>query len=690
VLRRFLLIFVPSALVLAIAALYFNSQETEKQRLIIENTELMLLHQEGSRIRTAFNHIVFELISLAENHALREFLESGESSHLGDMASDWLSLNSKRGFYDQIRYIDETGMEVVRINNNNGSPVVVPDKMLQDKSRRYYFADTFRLGRNEIFVSPFDLNIEQGQIETPLKPMIRFGTPVFDSTGSKRGVIVLNYLGKQILDNLRKKSISQGSTMLLNTEGHFLLAPDTSKEWGFMYNKDLTFQKENPEAWERISGSEDGQFYQDGKLLTFLTINPMKETWLTSTGSPEPYEASRSQLNGKDYIWKAVSIIPESHISAKAGAGDSEDLYIYFLFLSFLAAVTWPLARAMQRRELNDQQILTAKEEWETTFDAILDPVMLLDTDYRIVRANRATAEKLGLRPEELAGLTCYKHVHGTEKPHESCPHRKLIEDGQPHEEEVHEERLGGYFMVSVAPIYDSKGNVKGSVHYARDITKRKQAEEAMKGLLGQKETLIQEIHHRVKNNLAVISSLLSLQSRQAKDDTSREILNESMSRVRAMGLIHERLYTTDEHARIEFCGYLRSLATELVRGQTTGTMPSLEIEAPDELMLDVDTVIPCGLVINELLTNSLKHAFPGDRRGRILIMLKDEGEGRISITVSDNGTGLPPDFSIQTIDSMGMKIVSSLVTQLGGALEISDNTPGTSFHISFTEKAAR
>lgn len=142
-------------------------------------------------------------------------------------------------------------------------------------------------------------------------------------------------------------------------------------------------------------------------------------------------------------------------------------------------------------RKRAEEKILQAKEEWERTFDAVTDPIMLLDTEFRIQRLNMAMAKALGVTPEEAVGLTCYEHVHGTEGPISQCPHKQLLEDGKAHAAEVYEDRLGGYYLVSVSPFYDSEGRLIGSVHYARDITERKRAEEEL---------------HRVNRTLRTIS----------------------------------------------------------------------------------------------------------------------------------------------------------------------------------------
>lgn len=202
---------------------------------------------------------------------------------------------------------------------------------------------------------------------------------------------------------------------------------------------------------------------------------------------------------------------------------------------------------------------------------------------------------------------------------------------------------------------------------------------------LREKEVLLKEIHHRVKNNMQVISSLLSLQSRHIKDKEALELFNESRNRIYSMSLIHESLYQAKDLARIDFAGYVRRLTRDLFRSYSVGPNDiKLKMEIKD-VFLNVNTGIPCGLIINELVTNSLKHAFPDGKNGEIQVGLYKRKKGEFTLNVRDNGTGFPEDFNFRNTESLGMDIVISLVEQLDGTIEL-DKGEGTSFTIGFRE----
>ncbi|WP_321421976.1 sensor histidine kinase [uncultured Methanobacterium sp.] len=202
--------------------------------------------------------------------------------------------------------------------------------------------------------------------------------------------------------------------------------------------------------------------------------------------------------------------------------------------------------------------------------------------------------------------------------------------------------------------------------------------------LLKDKEMLMKEIHHRVKNNLMIISSLLNLQSRYIKDDATREIFKESQTRAQSMALIHERLYRSGDLKSIAFSEYIRSLTRDIFNTYNTSSgRIQLQMDVQN-IMVDVNSAVPLGLIINELVTNSLKYAFPNDQEGIIRIQFHKEGDDYL-LEVGDNGVGIPDDFDILKSDSLGMLLVNSLTSQIQGELELK-REKGTTFIIRFRE----
>ncbi|HEV8482529.1 MAG TPA: PAS domain S-box protein [Blastocatellia bacterium] len=234
-------------------------------------------------------------------------------------------------------------------------------------------------------------------------------------------------------------------------------------------------------------------------------------------------------------------------------------------------------------------------------------------------------------------------------------------------------------------PVVNAAGEVYRVAGIADDVTERKQALEQLTNSLQEKEVLLKEIHHRVKNNMQVITSLLSLQSRTIKDEQAFSVFQDSQNRVKSMALIHETLYQSKDLSRINFAEYLEKLVAHISRSYRLRPEAVKITSSVDHVSLPIDMAVPCGLIINELASNSLKYAFPADLRGAVNITFR-RAEAEYLLSVSDTGVGLPADFDPEKGKSLGMKLVRMLTGQLGGELKYS-NGVGTTFEIRFPEE---
>jgi PAS domain S-box-containing protein len=218
-----------------------------------------------------------------------------------------------------------------------------------------------------------------------------------------------------------------------------------------------------------------------------------------------------------------------------------------------------------------------------------------------------------------------------------------------------------------------------------RNITERKQAEEGVRASLREKEILLLELHHRVKNNMEVISGLLDLQARSSGNPELIEMLNKSQSRIRSMALVHEQLYASKDLARINMVVYVRALSQELLQAYNIAPGKiDMIVQTDGDVYVDINKAIPSGLILNELISNALKHAFPGDRPGELRIIIQETKNKEIEIVVRDNGLGLPDDVDIHQSRSMGLYLVNGLVKkQLEGQIEVRRDN-GTEFRIKF------
>ena len=216
----------------------------------------------------------------------------------------------------------------------------------------------------------------------------------------------------------------------------------------------------------------------------------------------------------------------------------------------------------------------------------------------------------------------------------------------------------------------------------AFDISEAKRAEEVIRASLREKEVLLKEIHHRVKNNLQITSSLLRLQASKITDPIVRQALGDTQDRIRSMALVHEMLYRSEDLARIDLGAYVRNLVLHLFRSYNPQARRVSPVVQVVEIPIGVDSAIPCGLIINELVANALKHAFPDERVGQIWIRV-DASPQRVELSVRDDGIGLDRDISLDTAQSLGLQLVSTLTDQIGGNITVRHNQ-GTEFLINF------
>lgn len=292
----------------------------------------------------------------------------------------------------------------------------------------------------------------------------------------------------------------------------------------------------------------------------------------------------------------------------------------------------------------------------------------------------------LGYIPEEMLGLNYRAYMSKETSGLMKGIFSKLYQEGKGVSrvdwEMVRRDSARKYMEASVGLMFDNNGKPAGFKGVCRDITERKFAEEEIKKSLREKEILLREVHHRVKNNMQIISSLINLQASRVKDPRINEMFKESRDRIRAMALIHEKLYQSKNLAEINFARYVESLALHLYHIYRVDTNKVRMQQKVEDVFLDINTAIPCGLIINELMSNALKHAFPNNKQGKILLKLH-KNKTKHHLVVKDTGVGFPKNFDFRNPESLGMQLINDLVDQIGGTIEL-ESRGGTTFKVSF------
>ncbi len=334
-------------------------------------------------------------------------------------------------------------------------------------------------------------------------------------------------------------------------------------------------------------------------------------------------------------------------------------------------------------------------EEWSKRFFDLVesseDAIIGFSLGGTIESWNAAAAKLFGLSAAAAIGMPSTILVSEKQAPQMIETIRKVAAGQRvAHYELVHRRQDGTEFdaWVTTSAIIDPEGHVVGISEVLRDLTPMKRVETQLRTSLREKDALLREVHHRVKNNLQVVSSLLRLQVAAQPSETARKSLLDSQSRIQSMALVHELLYQSKDFAHLAIGRYIESIGSWLVKTYS-GEKGNIEFTSSTaNVCLDIDRAIPCGLIVNELITNALTHAFPDERPGHIRVTIVEHDQ-TLTMTVSDDGIGLPQDFEIDGTKSFGLAITRTLTAQLGGTLDIDSNKSGTAVRVTFPTSVA-
>jgi PAS domain S-box-containing protein len=392
----------------------------------------------------------------------------------------FLTFAREKKVYDQIRFIGVDGRETVRINLGDGEPVLVPAARLQDKSGRYYVRQALQMDSGHVYVSPLDLNVEDGQVQLPLKPVLRFATPVIDHTGQRQGLVVLNYLGDRLLERFRQAAANIADhVQLLNAEGYWLSSPRPNENWGFMFGSEQTFGRRFPSAWRRIQSEEQGQFTTATGLFTFATVRPALESAMALAPGRVVVEQGEA--------WKVVAHTWLDTVSLGLGAFIQRHAGLYLGIFGLLALLAYLLASANHHRRTAEAQH-AHEQRFRRTLEDIGLVALMVDVHGRLTFCNHFLLELTGWQRDEVIGERwTERFVPRDQWAGIDGIFRKLAEQGQfpPHFEGEICTRDGKRRLIAWnnSLTTDAAGRVIGLTGIGEDVTERRQAEEQVRKL---------------------------------------------------------------------------------------------------------------------------------------------------------------------------------------------------------------
>lgn len=403
-LRLFLTLFFPMALLILGGAWYVGNERVQEEMAMLQSSEIGNVVMGVRRLDDELHLPLLHLRSLAQEPVVREFGESGGSRDLADMERVFQRLLEYNDGYDKVRWIDADGQERARVNYVDGKALVVGREGLQSRTDAYYFMEARGLKPGEVYISRLDLNVEHGQVEKPYKPVLRLSMPIHGNDGRVRGVLVLNIAAQSLLDAFTNSLMeARDHAMLLNNEGYWLRHPDSSLEWGFMFDRAETLAAHYPEAWKTISGMPSGQVEMADGLWTWSTAYPLKvDDSRDTTNIPYWLVVTHLQREQLDLFvhnaWKTVG-------SYTAGL-----LVLYGLLAGWLATAVLGRGRALAEAAKAHAeaeaayQLQLAQERFRLVVEANTNGLLVVDRQGRVVLVNPALSQMFGYGAEELMG----------------------------------------------------------------------------------------------------------------------------------------------------------------------------------------------------------------------------------------------------------------------------------------------
>lgn len=379
---------------------FYRAHEAARRQVVVEREQSFLAIAEHIFVKE-FQERVADLRTLAHAESLEQVINRGNPQDINEFERDLVALSDAHKSYDQVRFLDISGHEAVRVNLLAGEPIVVTVSGLQDKSNRDYFRNTINLEPGQVFVSAMDLNIENNEIEQPYKPMIRFATPVFNNVGERAGIIVLNYLAGDMLEIFRrlmkKDQVHQG--MLIDSRGYWLSNHDRSNEWGFMLGRnDLVFKSRYPGAWDSISQNDQGEVSTEDGLFLFRTVKPL--AW-DGELLPHALPAGALEVNPdlvRDYSWKIVVLVPQNTMEASSLLHSVFMKALVFGFFAMLAIILWIHVGHRRAAAL----VKASRDHMHDRHENAPCGYMAFDLSWKLQEANQTVLTWLGYKESEV------------------------------------------------------------------------------------------------------------------------------------------------------------------------------------------------------------------------------------------------------------------------------------------------
>ncbi|WP_230874709.1 response regulator [Methylomonas sp. LL1] len=724
-LREFLLLFLPIVVLVSAGTWSIGESRIKAEISMLMSDEKTYVELSQGRLTRELAIPIRHMVSLANETPVRQVYEAAERSDPTQMEEAFISLMSRNPNYDKVRWIDDHGIERVRANNNNGQPRLVQHSDLQDKHDRYFFIDTLRLEKGEIYISPLDLNMENGQFEMPYKPTIRVATRIFAADGTPRGILIINIAARSMLNAfVGSAGPAAGRIMLLNDDGYWLKSPDETDEWDFMFQRKVTLGSRHPEAWEAISKADKGQVLLPDGLWTWNSVLPVSE--------------QNTRLSHNIH-WKVVTQLPASKLStlehqvwpAKLGGG--------LIVLSLFGFGIGRLIQAKTARARAEKEAALARSEAEAAhrlqesqagfrmlFEANTSGLLVVDAAGRIVMANSAFENMFGYRFSELIDHPVEMLLPETLRSHHTeqreaylqAPTSRAMGAGR----DLHGTRKNGSVFpieIGLSPYQDN--NQSFVLATVVDISERKRAQDEiihMNEILEQrvvertaelqaarqeaerlssvKGNFLANMSHEIRTPMNAILGLAYLLEKANLAAEEQNLVKKIRIAGRSLlGIINDILDFSKiesgrleiEHAPFRLNDVLDNVATLMSAVEYRHDVELVMGPAPEGMEFLRGDALRLEQILVNLTSNALKFTERGSVTLTVTRVPVMNGQDYLRFSVQDTGKGIAPDKQIEIFSpfaqedtsttrcfggtGLGLSICRCLVKMMGGEIGV-------------------
>ena len=647
-------VFVPLVLVLAGVMWFFYRSEVSALKALTVTEDNSTVRLARNVVNAELDQLNADLQFLAQQFNLQHWLADPSQVNKAAVTADLRDFVARYPHYDQVRYLDASGKEVIRIDNLAGHPVVVPEQDLQDKSARYYVKAVQALAPGSIYHSPLDLNVEHGRIETPFKPVLRIGTPVVDSKGVRHGMIIMNYLGARLLDNLRDLAGSGGRAVwLVNGDGYWLLGPTYQQEWGFMLpqRSEFRFQRFAPALWKQMqTGPAQQQVWDSHGLMTYLRLAPLS-----------------ARVNSN--VWFLVAYTPESYLNGEKFQRARNLGLVFVLVAALLLFVSWLLAKKEGVREQVEARVRDSEQRYRSLINGAPDAIVIVDQKGRIQMINAEAERSFGYTRAELVGLPLetllperYRHQHVENcRQYAANPILRpmgtdmelfaLRKDGSEYPVEISLSPLQQDNELLVTAIVRDVSLRQDRDAHIRELNQHlEQRSRELETINGELESFSYSVSHDLRTPLRAMDgfSRTILEDYGDKlDDRGRDRLERIRAATQRMAHLIDDLLTLSRisraevrHEKVSITNMANQVLAELHEAEPTR---EVDVRVQPDLEANGDARL-LSVVISNLLSNAWKFTSRTEH-ARIEVSGKEEN-GEFVYSVRDNGAGFDMNYA--------------------------------------------